>query len=91
MNSKQKFFMWIGIIVFALMCLFPPTDRITQLGKGWRVMEYYYYSFFFQVHDSEIGLLKLLIQCFVVGILTMGFVTSVADKKEDKPKKEDLL
>ena len=87
MNKKKKIVLWIGISVIILMCLFPPTIQFSKSTKGVNIKPFYHYGFFFQVHDREIQVTKLLIQGFIVAVITLGLMTAFENKKVEKDEK----
>lgn len=89
MSKKKKVVLWMGIILIVLMCLFPPTIQFSKEGPDLSLRPFYYYSFFFKAHDREIQTTKLLIQCIIVGIITLGINASISDKKPKDKKPED--
>lgn len=80
--NKKKIIMWACIGVIILMFLFPPTIQYTKSAEGIDVAPYYYYGFFFQVHDREIQIVKLLLQCVVAVLIAGGLIVTFEEKKE---------
>ena len=88
MNKKQLIAMWCGIIAIVLMCLFPPWHIKQLTGLGSQKDD----GFAFRlgpplkgdIHPI-INMPQLLIQCFVVGLMTIGYIITFKDKK---PKDE---
>jgi multisubunit Na+/H+ antiporter MnhB subunit len=102
MNKKQKFYLWIGIVV-VLMGIFPPTQRgycpaetymsgiVRRRGEPLRPIGYkrahYGYTFLFSAKASDIALNKLIIQWGIVGAVTFGLIYILRNKK---PKKQNF-
>ncbi len=85
--KKQKFCLWAGIVVVALMGIFPPTPpgmppRPLISGKS------PHYTFFFSAKASDIALNKLVIRWGIVGAVTFGLIYTFRDKKARKSKDE---
>lgn len=93
MNQKQKICMWIGIAVIVLMGLYPPwilkdtSDVSKAEGSrfGFLVPQLPYFdsegmvwqeSYAYQIH-----VVQLLIQWFMVAVVTGGLIVTFADKK----------
>lgn len=90
MNKKQLIAMWFGIIAIVLMGLFPPWYIKSQSGA--ETQKGYGYAFIFTPPDPTgqgvhpmINMSQLCIQCFIVGLITTGYIITFKDKK---PKDE---
>ena len=103
MNRKQKVCMWVGIGVFVLMGIFPPTRRgycpavtywpgLIQPGVPrrplWVKPAHYGYTFLFSAEVSDIGFGKLIVQWAVVAVVTGGLIFTFGDKKPKDEQKE---
>jgi len=70
MNKTQLKILWIGIIIFVLMGLFPPAEFHTRAGS-----EANGYGFIFTVDD--IAFSRLFVQWAIVAIITCGLIYSL--------------
>jgi hypothetical protein len=61
MNKTQLKFLWVGIGIFVLMGLFPPTTR----------------GYNFVLNKGDISFCRLLIQWSVLAVVTAGFIYSL--------------
>jgi len=79
MNKKQLIVMWVGISFVVLMGILPPMNI---MGDRFR------YKIFMLLGKSSsfVDFGKLLIQCSIVGIITVGLIITFKDKK---PKDEE--
>jgi hypothetical protein len=90
MNKKQLITLWCGIIAIVLMVLFPPWHIKSLTGLGSQ-MGYGYAFLFFPPEPkgqgvyAMINISKLFIQCFIVGLITTGYIITL---KYKKPKDE---
>ncbi len=88
MNKKQRRALWIGVIVIALMCLWPPW---MDAERSWRDAGGYGFLFYpepFTDGPEQIDFGRLSVQCFVVALLTTTkLVTSRSGRKgkNDEP------
>ena len=78
MNKKQLIVMWVGIAFVVLMGILPPMNFIAD---GFR----YEIGLLLGVSSRSVDFGKLLIQCSIVGIITVGLIITFKDKK---PKDE---
>jgi len=78
MNKKQLIVMWVGIGFVVLMGILPPKNFIAD---GFR----YEFGLLLGKSSSFVDFGKLLIQCSIVGIITIGLIITFKDKK---PKNE---
>jgi len=82
--------LWLGIIVIVLMCLYPPWVQISRLPssniKGttpagyaflWQPPEISRYS------GIAIDFPRLLLQCFIVAVITGGLLVTLKEKKKE--------
>lgn len=88
MNKKQLITMWCGIIAIVLMALFPPW-HIKNL-TGLESQTKYGYAFILAPPEPRgkgvhpmINMPQLFIQCFIVGLMTTGYIITL---KDNKPK-----
>jgi len=102
MNKKQKYCLWIGIVVIVLMGIFPPTrrgyfykDHYGGFGPNkeerMKPLDYSFhsgYTFLFSAEVSDIGFGKLIVQWAVVAVVTGGLIFTFGDKKDEKSKDE---
>ena len=84
MSKKQLIAMWIGIIAIVLMGLFPPWHLpLRELGTQKRCG----YAFILTPPDfgngvyPMINMSQLFIQCFIVGLMTTGYIVTFKDTK----------
>ena len=78
MNRKQTIAMWIGILVFALMGLYPPW-RGNTTGREFFIG----YDSILQSEASpfKIDTVRLFVQWAMVAVITSGIITTLRDKK----------
>ena len=88
MKRKQLIVMWFGIIVIVLMVLFAPWHLpLRELGTQKRCG----YAFILTPPDfgngvcPMINVSQLFIQCFIVGLITTGYIVTL---NYNKPKDE---
>jgi hypothetical protein len=82
MNKKQKICLWIGIIVFVLMGLFPPAEK--PIDHYFRTIYGMQMEYRFLLHASgPIILSNLIVQWFIVSIITGGLIYSFKDKSAE--------
>jgi hypothetical protein len=93
-NRNQKIVLWIGIIIFFVMCLFPPygyrkghEDFGPLIDAG--------YTFFFLDFYHTIKGTKLLIQCGIVAIIIGALIYALKDRNKpqhvgEKPESMEL-
>ncbi len=85
MNKKQTKMLWIGIIVFVLMGLFPPYEVTRMVNQAGKTIEGpIKYEFFFSP-PGDISFTRLIIQWITVSVLTAGAIYSTR-KTSDKYK-----
>jgi len=80
MNKKQLIVMWVGIAFVVLMGILPPMNFI---GGGFR----YKFGLLLGRSSSFVDFGKLLIQCSIVGIITVGLIITFKDKKPEDEEK----
>ena len=98
MNEKQKFCLWVGIVVIVLMGIFPPTPRGCYYiahyggigGRPGPIAHSFHsgYTFLFSAKASDIALNKLVIQWGIAGAVTFGLFYIFSDKKPKGQQKE---
>jgi hypothetical protein len=100
MNWKQKICMWIGIAVIVLMGLFPPWilkdpvdgGEAQSLKFGLLVPQLPYFDWdrmvWQQSYAYQIHVVQLVIQWFMVAVVTGGLVVTFADKKPKEEQKQ---
>jgi len=87
MNKAQLFIMWIGIALIVLMGLFPPLAATIHGG-----IEFKGYGFVLSRHGTGVHIYfaRLLIQWFIVGIVTVGVIVTLKyhtyDEKRNREK-----
>lgn len=92
MNKKQKKILWIGIIIIALMGMFPPYNY--EVGFGFGGKKHVSYDFFLSppYHSSaELDFARLTIQWIIVSVLTAGAIYSTKESKDKtnvRPEKQ---
>jgi len=92
MKRKQLIAMWCGIIAIVLMGLFPPWHVKTLTG----IESQQAYGFAFILTPPRVGrethpminIPQLLIQYFVVGLITTGYIITLNYKKPKDEQKE---
>ena len=97
MNKKQTFCLWLGILVFVLMGLFPPCMTIGPAGDyvkyGYRfISNQFKAGYYGDVRDellwqSRIDAFRLFAQWATVAVITAGLIYTFKDKPKDKEKK----
>lgn len=92
MNQKQLIAMWCGIIVIVLMGLFPPWHVKTLAGL--ESQQSHGFAFILlpprverDIHPM-INIPQLLIQYFVVGLITTGYIITLNYKKPKDEQKQ---
>ncbi len=83
MKRKQLIAMWCGIIAIVLMGLFPPWHIKAQVSQ-----RDYGFAFILSSPGMDniypmINTTQLFIQCFVVGLITTGYIITFKDKKPE--------
>lgn len=81
MNKIQKITLWAGIIVIVAMGLFPPVELGTFRrggGGGTRIP----YEFLYEAENIKFT--KLLIQWFIVAVITGGLIVCFKGEKDKK-------
>ena len=86
---RPKRVLWIGITIIVLMCLFPPwaggDGRI--LGHAFLVSDGYFhqpgYADWVPKVRGEIDLVRLVIQCVIVGLITGALLYTLNSKKSE--------
>jgi hypothetical protein len=90
MNEKQLIAMWIGIIVIVFMCIFPPwhLPALKEVGVQMGLD----YAFILTPPELRSGLCPMInmpllfIQCFIVGLITTGYIITCKYRKPDEKK-----
>jgi len=82
MNKKQTKILWIGIIVFVLMGLFPPYEVIRKVDQIGRTIEGPIKYEFFLSAPGDIDFTRLIIQWIIVSVLTVGAVYSTKETSD---------
>ena len=90
MNSEQKIVLLIGIVIFALMGIFPPWVQYYYRsihGNAKRIQPIEY-AFLGQPPNKlcQIDTSRLYVQWSVVAVTTGGLICFFAGKKDKKPK-----
>ena len=91
MNQTQKTILWIGVLAIVGMCLFPPW-RWTAQTAGQNLQMSLGYRFLLSNLDTPIPKIgpvglsfidgpKLVIQCFIVALLTGAGIATVQRSK----------
>jgi hypothetical protein len=87
MNRKKLIILWSGIFVIVAMCLFPPfvakdgTVGYAQLFS--REISIAYSSYDTREVDAHIDVVRLIIQCVIVGLITGALLYTLKDKKNE--------
>ena len=83
MKKNQKTALWIGIIVIALIGLFPPWVQMHEVEGPYKGKYDKGYSPIFAPPKSpaEIDISRLLIQWFIVAVIAAGAIVTLKDKK----------
>jgi hypothetical protein len=74
---RPQVILWIGISLIVLMCLFPPW------GRGGEFDGYAYLFSGGNSYKTHIDLVRLIIQCIIVGLITGGLLYTLNVKKAD--------
>jgi len=82
MDKKQTKIMWIGIIVFVLMGLFPPYEVIRKVDQAGRIIEGPIKYEFFLSPPGDIDFTRLIIQWVIVSVLTVGAIYSTRESSD---------
>ena len=95
MNRNQKTVLWIGIIIFFVMCLFPPFRYKTRYEDFGPLRDATGYKFFFSNFYFPIQGTILLIQCGIVAIITGALIYALEDRNkpqhvDEKPESTEL-
>lgn len=69
---RPKVILWIGILLIVLMCLFPP-----WVYQG----EFAGYAYLFSNWLGSLDLVRLIIQCAIVGLITGALLYTLKDEK----------
>jgi hypothetical protein len=70
MSKTQLIILWIGIVIFVLMGLFPPAQ--IRSSRGGRYIEYE-----FILNSANISFSRLFVQWAIVAIITGGLIYSL--------------
>jgi len=78
MNQKQEVALWVGIIIFVLMGLFPPCMSSYSDSAA-----YYFtgHCFIFDLYHYRVDVPHLLAGWAMVAVVTGGLIYTVRDKK----------
>jgi hypothetical protein len=82
MNWKQKLVLWLGIIVFVGMTLYPPAlvqQPFEMPGGSASYREETVYMWLFDVPSGKINYDRLLMQWAIVFAVTLGGLSSLKD------------
>jgi hypothetical protein len=74
---RPKIILWIGILLIVLMCLFPPW----VWERGHFAGHAYLFSEGWTLRNAHIDLVRLIIQCVIVGLITGTLLYTLKDKK----------
>lgn len=93
MNRKQIICLWVGIAIIVLMGIFPPwITKGTMSGGSVQALPKYSFLLLPPYSDNKTGLSlhqidinKLVIQWFMVALITGGLIVTF---KNEKPKDE---
>lgn len=75
MKKRQKICLWLGIIIFVLIGLFPPNT----IRDGWP-------WFIFELRGHTICYSKLMVQWILVVVITSSLIYALRDKQKVKEK-----
>ncbi|MFZ0034663.1 MAG: hypothetical protein WAK60_06725 [Sedimentisphaerales bacterium] len=86
MSRKQKICLWIGIVVFILMGLFPPSmydgGVVNLVGEGETETRCFKgYMFILNNTDMLIDVSRLFVQWIMVAVITGGLILTSQKKK----------
>ena len=82
MNKKQTKILWIGIIVFVLMGLFPPYEVTRIVDQAGKTIEGPIKYEFFLSPPCDISFTRLIIQWIIVSVLTAGAIYSTKETSD---------
>ena len=84
LNVKQLVALWIGIMIIALMGIFPPVKKVVTKSElstpSYR--QVVVYNFLFTESLNELEYQRLLIQWLIAAIVTTGFVMTFDERAE---------
>ncbi len=81
---RPKVILWTGIFVIVAMCLFPPwADKGRMVGYAYLFSDGNFQQFRRGDIRAHIDLVRLLIQCAIVGLITGGLLYTLKDKKAE--------
>lgn len=76
--KSKKRILWAGTFVIVVMCLFPP-----WVFNGGQIAGHaYLFSDSNELHHAHIDLVRLIIQCAIVGLITGALLYTLNDKKQ---------
>lgn len=88
MNGRQRFCIWVGIIVVVLMALFPPVERDIPIGRIRRIGEediskrhVVNYEFLLTKGNGTVVIGDLFVQWVIVSVITAAFIYALKGKK----------